>query len=96
MLGSPITHDETLEIELILQQSVQQVTVLAAVRVVDLVVRAHDGGNTLLDVSYQSFYAKTNNYTKEEMERGGDLLLGLRLQMAKGIPRAWCGRQYWN
>ena len=43
VLGTPITHDETLETELAFEEIVQSLRVLAAVTIVDLVVGAHDG-----------------------------------------------------
>lgn len=42
MLGVPIGHDETLETELALENVVLQIRVLAHLRVVRLVVGAHD------------------------------------------------------
>lgn len=49
MLGIPVRHDETLETKLALQDVVLEVRVLAGLRVVDLVVRAHDGTSTGAD-----------------------------------------------
>jgi hypothetical protein len=46
MLGIPITHDEAFESQLGLQPSVQRLTVLAPVRVIQPIVRAHDGSGT--------------------------------------------------
>lgn len=43
MLRLPITHDETLESQLALQQAVQGLGVLASIRVVDLLVGTHNG-----------------------------------------------------
>lgn len=43
MLCLPVTHDKPLEIKLILEEVVHSIGVLAAIGVVDLVVRAHDG-----------------------------------------------------
>lgn len=40
MLSSPVTHDEALETQLVLEDIVLQVRVLASVAVVDLIVGA--------------------------------------------------------
>ena len=49
MLSTPIRHDETLEAKLALENVVLEVRVLAGLRVVDLVVGAHDGTSTGTD-----------------------------------------------
>jgi hypothetical protein len=46
MLGVPVTDDEAFKSQLGLQPSIQCLTVLAPVRVVQSVVRAHDGSGT--------------------------------------------------
>jgi len=43
MLCLPIAHDEALKVQLVLKQVVEQITVLASIAVVNLIVRAHDG-----------------------------------------------------
>jgi len=49
VLSTPITHDESLEAELVLEKLVEDLTVLACVGVVDLVVGAHDTSGTCAD-----------------------------------------------
>lgn len=49
VLGEPVRHDEALETQLVLQDSVLQPRVLAGVGVVNAVICAHDGTNTSLD-----------------------------------------------
>lgn len=49
MLGLPITHDKTLETKLGLKDTVHELRVLAAVRVVDLIVRTHERSDTGAD-----------------------------------------------
>ena len=49
MLRRPITHDEALETELILEDVVLEVRVLASIAVVDLVVGAHDRASACAD-----------------------------------------------
>src|ERR1700722_20214332 len=49
MLGSPVRNHETLESKLCFQDSVQQLTVCTAVRVVDSLVRAHNIPRTSME-----------------------------------------------
>ena len=49
MLRRPITHDEALETELILEDVVLEVRVLASIAVVDLVVGAHNRASACAD-----------------------------------------------
>ena len=49
VLRLPVTHDETLEAKLSLEDAVHELRVLAPVRVVDLVVRAHERSDTSAD-----------------------------------------------
>lgn len=49
MLRRPVTHDESLETKLILEDVVLKVGVLASVAVVDLVVGAHDRASACAD-----------------------------------------------
>jgi hypothetical protein len=49
VLRRPITHDETLETKLILEDVVLEVGVLASVAVVDLVIGAHDRASACAD-----------------------------------------------
>ena len=49
VLSTPVTHDETLETELGFEELVENLTVLACIGVVDLVVGAHDTGGTSAD-----------------------------------------------
>lgn len=49
MLGRPIAHDEALEAHLVLEDTVEELGVLATIRVVDLIVRAHDGTDASAD-----------------------------------------------
>ena len=49
VLSVPVGHDESLEAELTLQDVVLEVRVLADLRIVDLVVGAHDGASTGAD-----------------------------------------------
>lgn len=49
VLGLPIAHDEALEAVLVLEETVESLGVAAAVGVVDLLVRAHDGANASLN-----------------------------------------------
>jgi len=49
VLRRPVRHDETLETELVLENVVLEVGVLASVAVVDLVVGAHDRASACAD-----------------------------------------------
>ena len=49
MLTRPITDDEPLEAQLVLENVVEQVAVLARITVIDLVVRAHDRASPSTD-----------------------------------------------
>ena len=49
MLCLPVTHDEALEAELRLQNTVQELGVLAAVGVVNLIVGAHERSDSGAD-----------------------------------------------
>jgi hypothetical protein len=49
VLRRPVRHDETLETELVLEDVVLEVGVLASVAVVDLVVGAHDRAGACAD-----------------------------------------------
>jgi hypothetical protein len=49
VLSLPITHNKALESQFVLQEVVEKLRILAGIRVVDLVVRAHDGAYTSAD-----------------------------------------------
>jgi len=71
VLGVPVEHDEAVKGELALEDAVHELAVLAAVRVVDAVVGAHDGGDAGADAVHEGPEVVLVQRLVVEVGRGG-------------------------